>query len=251
MSSWSKRRRLLYTAIVLIVLLGAIGLPAFLILYEAPTCFDRIQNGGEYGVDCGGKCARLCASAFLPPQVAWTRFEEVAPGLFNIAAYVVNPNTAGEAKNVPYHIALYDAKGILITEYTDTMTLPPHRNTLAFRGAVPVGSRVPAKAFFELTGSPDWVKQNDTLGPVSVENKEYAEDASGSSLLITLKNNDVNPVGRMTVYAILFDGSGNTLGFSKTIVDEIEAKGTAVAPFTWPATHNGKVISIETLIVAE
>lgn len=228
-----------------------VGVPSFYLFYKPPTCTDGMMNGSERGVDCGGSCTRLCASGFITPQVAWTRFEEVAPGLYNVAAYVVNQNTDGEAMNVPYHIALYDNKGILITDFPGTMTLPPHRNTLAFKGALSVGKRVPAKALFEFTGIPEWHKRTDPLSKISVTNKEYIEDVNFGSLTVTLKNNDVLPIGRTTVFSILYDETGNALGFSRTIIDGIGPKSTAVAPFTWPINRDGKVISIEVLPVAE
>jgi hypothetical protein len=251
MASWSRRRRSLYASVVALFLLIVVGVPAFYFFYKPATCSDGILNGNETGLDCGGGCARLCASAFLSPQVAWTRFEEVAPGLYNIAAYVVNPNTDGEAKKAPYHIALYDNKGILITDFQGSMTLPPHRNALAFHGAMSLGKRIPSKALFEFTGIPDWHKRPDPLSKISITGKEYTEDENSGSLSVTLKNNDVLPLGRMTVYAVLYDGSGNAIGFSKTIIDEISAQGTAIAPFTWPVSRGGKVISIDVLPVSE
>ena len=251
MASWSRRRRLLYTIVILIILVAGVGVPAFYFFYKPATCFDKIMNGNEEGIDCGGSCVRLCPSAFIPPQIAWTRFEEIAPGLYNLAAYVVNQNTDGEAMNVPYHIALYDNKGILITDELGSLTLPPHRNTLAFQSALPVGKRVPAKALFELTGIPDWHKRSDPLASLSVVNKDYVEDSTSASLTVTLKNTSLKALPRMTVYAVLYDASNNTLGFSKTIIDGIAPQSTAVAPFTWPISHDGKVISIEVLPVAE
>lgn len=251
MSSWSRRRKSIYAFIVAVVLLGAIGLPAFLHFYKAPTCFDGLKNGNERGIDCGGGCERLCQSSFLPPSVAWARFAQVAPNLYNVAAYIVNPNVAGEADSVPYHLALYDDRGILITDTTGTVTLPPHRNTLAFQGSVSTGKRVPAKALFEFTAPPDWYKQADTLSSLTIGDKKYGEDAGGASLLVTLGNASVSPIGRLTVYAALYDKDGNALGFSKTIVDGIPGKRTATAPFTWPQGFSGKVISIEVLPVAE
>ncbi len=251
MASWSKRRRWLYTSFITVVLLVVVGVPSFYLFYKPPTCTDGLRNGSEQGIDCGGSCTRLCASGFITPQVAWTRFEEVAPGLYNVAAYVVNQNTDGEAMKVPYHIALYDNKGILITDTPGTMTLPPHRNTLAFKGAISVGKRTPAKALFEFTAIPEWHKRNDPLSKISVVNKEYIEDTNSGSLTVTLKNNDVQPIGRTTVFSVLYDESGNALGFSRTIIDGINPKSTVVAPFTWPTNRDGKVISIEVLPVAE
>src|SRR3989344_4925029 len=122
MSSWSKRRKTLYTVVVAILVIGGVVVPGFYFFYHAPTCSDRVQNGNEQGVDCGGSCQRLCQSAFLPPSLAWTRFEEVAPSLYNLAAYIVNPNTAAEARNVPYHIMLYDDRGVLITDTAGVVT---------------------------------------------------------------------------------------------------------------------------------
>ena len=251
MSSWSQRRKFTYVSIILVVGVGLVAIPVFFFFYKAPTCFDGIQNGNEQGVDCGGSCQRLCASSFLSPDIAWTRFEQVAPGLYNEAAYIINPNISGEARNVPYHIALYDDQGVLITDTAGVVTLPPHRNTLAFKGAVSVGKRTPAQGLFEFTAAPNWHKRDDPLSAVQVINKDYKEDANGSSLSVTIGNGSVYPINNVAVYAVLYDKDGNALGFSRTIVDSIPAGGTTIAPFTWPSTHQGKVISIEVLPVIE
>jgi hypothetical protein len=251
MSSWSRRRKSIYAGTVVAAIIVAVGIPGFLYFYKAPTCFDGVQNGSEQGIDCGGACQKLCQSSFLTPNVAWARFEEVAPHLYNIAAYIINPNVTGEADNVPYHLALYDDKGILITDTNGTVTLPPHRNTLAFQGAVSTGKRIPAKALFEFTAPPVWYKQADTLQNLTIKDKKFDDDAEGTSLVVTLGNAGVAAIGRLSVYVALYDKDGNALGFSKTIVDQVPGKGTVLAPFTWPQSFDGKVISIEALPVAE
>ncbi|MBU6427043.1 FxLYD domain-containing protein [Patescibacteria group bacterium] len=251
MVSWAKQRKLLYGGGVIIILLVAIAVPAWKVFYKAPSCFDGIKDGNETGVDCGGSCVKLCPSAFLTPVTDWTRFEEVAPGLYNIATYIENPNIDGEAFGVPYHVQLYDNRGVLIVEYDGTVTLPPHRNVLAFQGAVNTGQRVPSKALFEFTGIPNWHKQADRLVYLSVTDKQYREDETGSALTATLKNNGVLPVGRISVYVVLYDKNNNAIGFSKTIIDSIAAGATVTAPFTWPVDRHGAVVSIEVLPVAE
>lgn len=251
MSSWSQRRKFAYVSVITIVFLVAIAIPAFFLIYKAPTCFDGMQNGGETGVDCGGTCQRLCPSAFLAPDVAWTRFEQVTSGLYNVAAYIVNPNISGEAIKAPYHIALYDDRGVLISDVVGKVTLPPHRNTLAFQGAVSTGKRVPTKALFEFTQSPDWHKKADPLSGIVIVDKQYSEGAEGGALSVTLRNSTAHSIGSTNVYVILYDRDGNALGFSKTIIDEIPAFSNVLAPFTWPLDRQGKVISIEVLPVSE
>ena len=251
MSSWSQRRKLIYSSSAMLLIVLVIGVPAFFFFYKSPTCSDGIRNGDETGVDCGGSCQRLCQSAFLVPVVAWTRLENVAPGLYNVAAYIQNLNTNAVAVSVPYHVIIYDSQGVEITEYTGNITLPPHRNTLAFNGAVNMGKRIPVKALFEFTQAPNWRTAADPLVALSIGDKKYSEDSSGTSLLVTLNNTSVNQISSTDVYVVLYDKDGNALGFSKTVVNNIPAYGSTVAPFTWPTSFNRKVISIEVLPVAE
>ncbi len=251
MSSWSQRRKSVYALIVAVVVIGGIGVPAFYFFYKAPTCNDGIQNGSEKGVDCGGRCERLCQGAFYQPAVGWTRFEQVAPGLYNLAAYIENRNTTGEAKNVPYKFTLYDDRGVIISDTSGMVTLPPHRNTIAFKGAVNLSKRIPAKALFEFTEAPDWYQKPDSLAAIAVGEKKYEEDDQGSSLTVSMKNTSVYKLKNISVYVVLYDAEGNALGFSKTILDEIPPQGSAIAPFTWPINRHGRVISIEVLPVVE
>jgi len=187
----------------------------------------------------------------MAPSVAWTRYEQLVTGLYNVAAYVINPNSQGEAKAVPYHIALYDKDGVLIVDKEGVVTLPPHRNTLAYQGALDVGKRTPVRALFEFTSEPNWIKNDDTLSAITVASKNYTEDSTGSSLTVNLANNSVKDLNNIGVYVILYDKNSNAIGFSKTLVENIPANGVATAPFTWGINRNGKVISIEVLYVAE
>jgi hypothetical protein len=251
MASWSQRRKALYSSILIVVFLIVFGGLGFKLFYKAPSCFDGIQNGDEQGIDCGGSCQRLCASAFLPPIVSWSRLENLAPGLYNVATYISNPNSNAGSGPVPYHVILYDKDGVEITEYNGSIALPPKRNTLAFHGAVSTDKRVPTRVLFEFTQAPDWRAAADPLTALTIGKKDYNEDQSGASLIVGLNNTSVDSIGPTDVYAVLYDKDGNALGFSKTIVDGISGYGSAVAPFTWPTSFSGSVISIEVLPVAE
>lgn len=250
MASWASRRKLLYASIVIIALIVLVGIPAFLILYKAPTCFDNKQNGNEAGVDCGGSCSRLCQSAFLPPRVEWggAKFEKLADGLYNVASYIVNPNMNGAAMNVPYKMSLYDDRGVLITERTGKVTLYPHRNSLAFQTAVKTDKRIPAKVIFEFTQAPLWFKSHDELGGLAIIDKKYQEDEISSSLEVTLENRNLIPYKDLQIAVVLYDANGNAIGFSQTNIDSIAPKnGREIAPFTWPTMRNGKVTTIDVI----
>lgn len=251
MDSWSKKRKIIYATILVGFLVVVFGIPTFILFYDSPTCYDGKKNGSENGIDCGGKCTRLCQSEFLPPSVSWTRIEKVVPGVYNAAAYIINPNNEGEAKDVPYHMELYDRDGMLIIEKKGKVTIPPRRNTLAFSSLIKTDNSIPTKVLFEFTGVPDWNKEIDTLSSVVVTGKDYKESSEGSSLLVSLRNDGLKIIDNISVYAILYDINDNVIGFSKTSIDSILPKSTTVAPFTWNTNRQGQVVSIEVLYVAE
>ncbi len=250
MATWSSRRKSRYALAVIATLVIFVGIPTFLFFYEKPTCFDSKKNGGEFGIDCGGKCSRLCQSAFLPPRIEWggAKIEKLSGSLYNVAAYIVNPNVFGAAVDVPYKMELYDDRGILITEKKGKVTLYPHRNSLAFETAINVNESIPTRATFEFTSAPEWFKSDDVLGSISVLEKKYQEDVSGSSLEVILENRGLKDYRNIEVSVVLYDGVGNVIGFSQTEIDSILAKGKEIAPYTWSINRNGQVISEEIIL---
>jgi hypothetical protein len=116
---------------------------------------------------------------------------------------------------------------------------------------VSAGKQTPARTFFQFTAPPRWFVRSDPLSSLSVSDKNYNETASSSSLFVAISNSSVNPVKDVIIYAVLLDKDGNVLDFSKTAVDLIPPSGTAHAPFTWPISHGGAVVSIEVLLMAK
>ena len=247
MATWSSKRKFIYggsiVAVVLVIIFGVF----FSIFYKAPTCTDGMRNGGEQDVDCGGKCVKLCQSAFLPVKIKWGggKYEKIADGLYNVASYVINPNTGGAAVNVPYKFILYDEAGILITEKRGVVTLPAHRNALAFEPAVNVGQRNLSKVIFEFIKQPEWFKSHDSLNGLAVLDKKYTEEENNSSLEVVLENRNLLPYNKITISAVLYDSQDNAIGFSRTKIDAIESQESVSVSFTWPSSRHGKVTSIE------
>jgi hypothetical protein len=253
--SWASKRKITYALILISIIIIVIIVPLFYFFYKAPTCFDIKQNGSETGIDCGGKCTRLCQSAFLPPRIEWggAKFEKVADGLYNVASYIVNPNINGGAVDVPYKITLYDDKGIFIVQKTGKVDLYPRRNSLAFSSSVKTDKRIPAKATFEFLSAPDWFKATDSLLGIVVQNKQYIENNNGSNLQVDFVNRTLYPYFNVFVSVILYDIGGNVIGFSQTKVDSIQPSksisqvSVGSAFYTWPINRNNKLTTIEVL----
>lgn len=255
MATWASRRRLLYASIFILSIIAAISAVYFLVFYKAPTCFDNKQNGGEFGIDCGGKCKRLCQSYFQAPRIKWggAKIEKLADGLYNVASYIENPNINGAAIDVPYKVSLYDAQGIFIVEREGKVTLYPRRNSLAFQTSINTQKRIPVRATFEFTAQPQWFKSDDKLGGITVLDKKYTENENGSSLEVVIDNKNILPYSDVGVSVVLYDSNGNVIGFSQTLIDHIPGKNSiensspTIAPYTWSINRNGSVASIEVM----
>jgi hypothetical protein len=252
MATWSSKRKFIYAIIAMILVAVCIGFPAWKILYVPPSCVDNRQNGDEQGIDCGGSCTKVCQNAFLPlPSPSWVRFKQIVPKTYNAAAYIVNPNPKAGAKKVPYTLEMIDANGLPLSHMSGTFDIAPGRNTLVFAGPFSITTQTPVRATFTVDRDPVWYVGNDPLPTLAVTSKNYVEASTTSSLNVTLKNTGPLALPALNVYAILTDTSDNVIDFSRTVVDGIAPAGSVIAPFTWPYSHAGSVISIEVLSVPE
>ncbi len=229
--SWSSRRKFLYTTVA-----GAIGFVALLTLYvvfftNAPTCFDRVLNNDERGVDCGGSCSLLCRDQTRAPVVLWSRAFQVSPSTYTAAAYVQNPNPGAAARNVAYSFQLFDEKNSLVTERIGVINIPPVQTVPFIDPNIDVGNRTVARALFAFSEEPVWQRVGD-LPPLRVGNQYLAPDAS--QLSATISNDSIKDANKVIVTAVLFDNKGIARGASRSILPRIPHKGSQDVVFTWP-----------------
>jgi hypothetical protein len=71
-----------------------------------PTCFDKIQNGEEEGIDCGAVCGNTCEKKAKPLPLQLKEARIVQGGSkCDLTAIVNNPNNSIGAQHVPYQLS--------------------------------------------------------------------------------------------------------------------------------------------------
>lgn len=245
MSSWSQRRKASYSLGIIIFLFIVLVLPAYLLLYKKPTCFDNKKNGGEKGVDCGGPCANLCRSQYLEPNVRWAQSIQVKPGLYNALAYIENPNIDAGVDSVEYIFKIKDKDGVLIYERKGKTFIPPNRSFAVFEGGILTGEKIPTKVTFEFTSYSVWKKLENKEAGLSIMNEKISNEDESPRLDATLENNTIQPILNIEVVVIAYDESGNALGFSRTFIDKINKGESQNITFTWPNPFGSSVAKIE------
>jgi hypothetical protein len=232
--SWAQRRKFLYlgTIAAIFIIIAAWIFIAY--YYQAPTCFDKKQNGDEFGIDCGGSCSLLCSAQYVPLTVLWSRFSKVSDGVYNALAYIENPNVNAGANNLNYVFKLYDKNGLLLRERAGNTFAPPNKIMAVFEPELLTGNQIPARVEFSFTSQALWLKQNSVENSLSVSESvvQRADTAPRLSALIT--NKTTNQIKKIEAIGIVYNSAGNTIAFSRTIIDGIAGKGVETVNFNWP-----------------
>lgn len=230
---WGTRRKLLYSAVVIVV-----GIAVLAFIYQSlftapPTCFDRKQNGTETGVDCGGSCSLVCPDSARAPAVLWARSFETDPGTYTAAAYIQNRNVGAGARRVAYSFKLFDAQNSLVVERDGVADLPPLATIPIVEPGIRAGNRVVARTLFAFLSVPVWSKiSSASLPNIHVADERLAED--GSQLSAMVENNSAIDTTSLTAVGVLFDADGAALAASKSALGVIAGKSSGSLVFTWP-----------------
>ena len=246
--TWAGKRQFIYLSLVLLVVFGV----AFAIIYPKisvpPTCTDNKKNGTEIAVDCGGVCARMCASEARDLTIVWARSFEVVPGVYHSVAYIENQNVGAGVKRVPYQFKLYEEKNVVITSREGVATILPNGRTVVFEEALQTGgNRIPKITRFEFTQKPEFWKTSSlyTQARIVESDKGLGSLDSVPKAYATLKNESFIEVGVFPVYAIVYDQFDNAIGASRTIVDGLQKQSEAKVYFSWPAPFEKTAQTLE------
>jgi hypothetical protein len=234
--SWAQKRRLIYISIIALAILLFVFLPIAIKLYKAPTCFDGKQNQTEQGVDCGGSCTLLCRSQYVPLTVLWSRFSKVNDGVYNVLAYIENPNLNAEANNLDYVFKLYDKDGFLLRERFGRTFVPANKIMTVFEPELLTGKQVPQRVEFAFVSQAVWLKQETPANNLSVTESVITRESTSPRLTAVVTNKTISQIKNIEAVGIIYNAEGNTIAFSRTIIDSILGKGKREINFNWPKT---------------
>ena len=237
--SWARKKQIKYFLIVFGFFL-VIGLAVYYFHKPAPTCFDGQQNGSELGIDCGGSCLRACSSQLTSVAIWWVQVIPSAPGKYDVAALVENPNQVFGIKTVPYDFRIYDDHGFLLAERGGQTSFSPKEKFVIFEPNIDAGQKIAAKAFlsFGLTADTPWVKLVKETPRIFIGERTYT-DMPYPKLNATVKNASLITLTNLPLVAVLSDSDGNAYATSATVIDSLASGESKDIVFTWPTANFG------------
>lgn len=233
---WSQKRKTVYALVFVAVVILLAAYPTYKLVYHAPTCFDGKQNGVELGMDCGGTCALYCASQITVPRVVWAKaFPVSGEGVYDLGAYIENPNGAAGLKGAHYTMRMLGSAGQDFGSSEGTMEIAPNGALLLFVPNVrPSGVPDRVQVEFNKDDMNKWVKARAVPEVIMVKNQTLRNTDTKPRFDATLVNTDrVNDIGRVILGGVVYDALKNPIAVSETFVDGITRGAEENIVFTW------------------
>ena len=234
--NWAQRRKLAYVMGVMLVLATALSFAVRQATKVTPTCYDKKQNQGEVGVDCGGPCTFYCQNELTDPTVRWVRTFEIRPGIVHAVAYIEHDYPTAAARTMRYSFKLYDDQNTLITERTGSTFLGPMGRTAIVETLIKTGNVKPARALFTILPPLPWEKIPVSFSQVVLKTDRTLIEpfAGGVRLTATIENTSRISFRNLDVVAILYDREDNAVTASKASLSRLDGLSTQQVIFTWP-----------------
>ncbi len=234
MISWSTKKRLFYVSLVGMFFLLTIGVPVYMEFFaKPPSCFDRLFNQNELEVDCGGVCEQICRNEVVRPVVLFSRYFEVAKGVYNAVVLIENQNTGFYATRIPYEMKFYDEDNVLIAQTVGETLMSSKKTFPIIEYTIMTNERKVTRMSFDFLGDIKWKRGVFVDPKVEVLEKKLKDDRGVQKLEAKLKNNEVYKLKHVPVVALLYNEEKNLIASSHTLIDEVPAKGEVPLVFTW------------------
>ena len=164
----------------------------------------------------------------------WSRFSKVNDGIYNVLAYVENPNLNAAANDLDYHFKLYDKEGILLKERFGRTSVPANKVITIFEADLNTGKQIPQRVDFSFITKAVWFKQESLETGLFITESALAREDSAPRLTATLTNKTIKTIKNVEAVAVVYNAEGNTIAFSRTVLDVLGDKESKVINFNWP-----------------
>jgi Mg-chelatase subunit ChlD len=242
---WAYWRRLQYGSLFTVFWILVIGSVYYLNFYQAPSCFDKQQNGNEGGIDCDGSCVRICSASVIPPVILWAESFEIIDGQYNALAYIENKNKEASTADLRYSFKLLDGEEV-IAEVSGKTILPPDSVYPIFAGRIETkDDRKPTKTIIEIEPPEMW--QPATVGRDQFRTLSFELLGSDTEprLNVKIENTELTKAEGVEVVATIFNQAGKPVTASQTFIDDFDPRSSREIVFTWPNSIAKTVRSCE------
>ncbi len=228
--TWAQKRKIFIVGIIAL----AIVIPVFYFSTKkpAPTCTDKIQNGEEEGIDCGGPACEKCLGEIKDISVGWIKPFLVSKGKYEVGVFIQNPNVFAGLAFLPYTIKLYDEKNVLVAVREGKTFLNTGERTLIFEPNISTGERIADRATIDFGKNLNWKRIEKAKPNLAIVDRSF-ENIPSPIFSVTVENKELLPVYDVLATAAIFGPNEKVLAVSSTNISSIPSGEARKAVFTW------------------
>jgi len=197
---------------VFVTVFGLLVFGLYKSLQPTPTCFDKVQNQEEEGIDCGAVCGNICLQALPPVKVLSSQIFLIRT-IDNFADYdalfkVNNPNVTFGSGNVEYDLRLFDANDNTILSKTGSFYILPGQTKYIYEPLLK--TELPAVSAELTIKKVDWQKLEGVFNEdikLATKAKDYLLDGKPgvfSRVVGTISNLSDFDLNMVDVVVVLF-----------------------------------------------
>lgn len=245
MFSWRARRQIVVLLIMVapLVIAGLFLVPVFI---PEASCSDNKKNQGELEVDCGGPCVPCELKNPRAVEIFWARAVPVRENIYDVAAFIHNPNIVLASDKVIYEFNLFDEFGLVASVKGKTFIVAQERTHIIEANAVT--SRQPTRVEFRVK-EVKWQLKETPLPNIIVERRDYKvmenQGIKQSLVEASIQNRANLDFSKVEVNFLVFDKDGNLVGANKTVVDNLAAGSRKTVKSLWPGLLRGEAATVE------
>ena len=233
MSAWSSRRKIAIIATATVIVIFILSGVLFLLFHTPPSCNDGIQNGGEFGIDCGKVCKKECPVPRKKILDVWTRAFLVADGIYSAVAYVENRNEDLYAPEALFEIKLYDENGSSVNWAKQTTPIMPGGITPIFVPYIKTGERNVVRASFRFIKEPELRKSTHKHNFEIKDVKLNTSEDEPPTVSAMVRNKSEKTIKEVDFVAILSDEDGDAVAASRTSEKNIRPGEEHLIQYSW------------------
>ncbi len=235
-----RAKQIIYGALYLVIWVGIFAGIYYGFVRVTPSCFNKIQDQGETGVDCGGPCATACTSNLQNIALGDLKTFVSGPGHDTFLARVENHNVDFGSKIFNYSFDLYDASGTVLLSVPGQSFIYPGevKYLLLPNFEIPV-SMDHASLVMQ---NPEWAPSS-TVGAVPQFGNPLTitgNTMTSSTVTVTgeITDSDSSAFANILIVAVFYDANGFQVGASQAELNAITPNQTENFSVSYPVVTN-------------
>ncbi|MFA5173378.1 MAG: hypothetical protein WC435_03215 [Candidatus Paceibacterota bacterium] len=201
------------------------GFLIFLYFKPSPSCSDLKKNSDETEVDCGGSCVPCEIKKSSGLKITSKKILSAGNSLSTFLIEISNPLNNFGASSLSYHLSAKNSSGQNIFDKTGASFIYAGESKYIIEPGIELSPDSVSEINIDLKNE-EWASRDSFKIPkIQYRDLKIAVEGKFINVSGSVLNSETVPFPEVLVNVLFYDGVGNILGASKTIIEDIQSFG--------------------------